>query len=73
MKFLAAECDDKLLTQNKRVFVPGGDDNVDIDLTDKLTSVVQVLYKDRCQGILFKRRWLIQTHIRTGVLSKTTG
>ena len=49
--------DDKLSTQNSGVHVSGAGDSEDIDFYGKLTSVVQLLYKDRCQVILFKCLW----------------
>ncbi|CAN6562237.1 unnamed protein product [Malus baccata var. baccata] len=57
IKFLGATRDDKLSTQNSGVHVPGAGDSEDIDFYGKLTSVVQLLYKDRCQVILFKCLW----------------
>lgn len=48
------ECDDKLCTKNNKVFVLGADDSVAIDFQEKLTNLVQLLYKDRYQGIMFK-------------------
>ncbi|CAN6568194.1 unnamed protein product [Malus baccata var. baccata] len=57
IKFLGATRDDKLSTQNIGVHVPSVGDSEDIDFYGKLTSVVQLLYKDRCQVILFKCVW----------------
>ncbi|CAN6586393.1 unnamed protein product [Malus baccata var. baccata] len=57
IKFLRATCDDKLSTQNSGVHVPGAGDSEDINFYGKLTRVVQLLYKDRCQVILFKCLW----------------
>ncbi|XP_070677853.1 uncharacterized protein [Malus domestica] len=57
IKFLGETRDDKLSTQNSGVHVPGAGDSEDIDFYGKLTSVVQLLYKDRCQVILFKCVW----------------
>ncbi|VVA31173.1 PREDICTED: transposon CACTA En/Spm, partial [Prunus dulcis] len=48
-KFLGAARDDKLCTQNSGVHVPGGGESTDIDFYGKLTTVVQLLYKDRYQ------------------------
>ncbi|KAB2632222.1 hypothetical protein D8674_028469 [Pyrus ussuriensis x Pyrus communis] len=47
IKFLGATRDDKSCTQNSGVHVPGAGDSEDIDFYGKLTSVVQLLYKDR--------------------------
>ncbi|KAB2622120.1 hypothetical protein D8674_024302 [Pyrus ussuriensis x Pyrus communis] len=47
IKFLGPTRDDKLSTQNSGVHVPGAGDSEDIDFYSKLTSVVQLLYKDR--------------------------
>ncbi|KAM3014880.1 hypothetical protein FF2_027528 [Malus domestica] len=58
IKFLVADRDDKLRTQNSGVHVPSAGDIADIDFYGKLTSVVQLLYKDRFQVILFKCHWL---------------
>ena len=57
VKFLGATQDDKLCMQNNGVHVPGGGESTDIDIYGKLTSLVQLLYKDRCQVIMFKCRW----------------
>ncbi|BBH01705.1 transposable element gene [Prunus dulcis] len=46
VKFLEAARDDKLCTQNSGVHVPGGGESMNIDFYGKLTSVVQLLYKD---------------------------
>ena len=54
---MAAHRDEKLCTQNSGVHVPGADDISDIDFYGKLIGVVQLLYKDRCQVILFKCHW----------------
>ena len=68
IKFLGATRDDKLSTQNSGVHVPGAGDSEDIDFYGKLTSVVQLLYKDRCQVILFKCLWFdTNPHNRTSV------
>ncbi|CAL2231013.1 unnamed protein product [Prunus armeniaca] len=57
VKFLGVARDDKLCTQNNGVHVPGGGESMDIDFYGKLTTVVQLLYKDRYQVIMFKCRW----------------
>ncbi|CAL8156429.1 unnamed protein product, partial [Prunus armeniaca] len=49
IKFLGTTRDDKLCTQNSGVHVPGGGESTDIDFYGKLTTVVQLLYKDRYQ------------------------
>ncbi|VVA37934.1 PREDICTED: transposase, partial [Prunus dulcis] len=49
VKFLGAARDDKLCTQNSGVHVPGGGKSTNIDFYGKLTTVVQLLYKDRYQ------------------------
>ncbi|KAB2617083.1 hypothetical protein D8674_012952 [Pyrus ussuriensis x Pyrus communis] len=49
IKFLRATRDDKSSTQNSGVHVPGVGDSEDIDFYGQLTSVVQLLYKDKCQ------------------------
>ncbi|XP_068304214.1 uncharacterized protein [Pyrus communis] len=68
IKFLGATRDDKLSTQNSGVHVPGAGDSEDIDFYGKLTSVVQLLYKNRCQVILFKCLWFdTNPHNRTSV------
>ena len=68
IKFLGATRDDKSSTQNSGVHVPGAGDSEDIDFYGKLTSVVQLLYKDRCQVILFKCLWFdTNPHNRTSV------
>ena len=48
IKFLGATRDDKSSTQNSGVHVLGASDSEDIDFYGKLTSVVQLLYNDRC-------------------------
>ncbi|CAL2227430.1 unnamed protein product [Prunus armeniaca] len=57
VKFLGTARDDKLCTQNSSVRVPGGGESTDIDFYGKLTTVIQLLYKDRYQVIMFKCRW----------------
>ncbi|XP_070664511.1 uncharacterized protein [Malus domestica] len=68
IKFLGATHDDKLSTQNSGVHVPGAGNSKDINFYGRLTSVVQLLYKDRCQVILFKCLWFdTNPHNRTSV------
>nr|XP_028945749.1 uncharacterized protein LOC114820039 [Malus domestica] len=69
IKFLGATRDDKLSTQNSGVHVPGCGVTVKtLIFYGKLTSVVQLLYKDRCQVILFKCLWFdTNPHNRTSV------
>ncbi|CAN6539673.1 unnamed protein product [Malus baccata var. baccata] len=58
IKFLGATRDDKLCAG----------DSEDIDFYGKLTSVIQLFYKDRCQVILFKCLWFdTNPHNRTSV------
>ncbi|CAL8175206.1 unnamed protein product [Prunus armeniaca] len=66
VKFLAEARDDKLCTQNSGVHVPGGGESTDIDFYGKLTTVVQLLYKDRYQVIMFKCRWFDTNPNRAG-------
>ncbi|BBG93085.1 Ankyrin repeat family protein [Prunus dulcis] len=66
VKFLGAARDDKLCTQNSGVHVPGGGESTDIDFYGKLTTVVQLLYKDRYQVIMFKCRWFDTNPNRAG-------
>ncbi|CAL9006021.1 unnamed protein product, partial [Prunus brigantina] len=66
VKFLGVARDDKLCTQNSGVHVPGGGESTDIDFYGKLTTVVQLLYKDRYQVILFKCRWFDTNPHRPG-------
>ncbi|CAL2277072.1 unnamed protein product [Prunus armeniaca] len=66
VKFLGTTRDDKLCTQNSGVHVPGGGENTDIDFYGKLTTVVQLLYKDRYQVIMFKCRWFDTNPNRQG-------
>ena len=56
VKFLGVARDDKLCTQNSGVHVPSGGESTDIDFYGKLTTIVQLLYKDRYQVIMFKCR-----------------
>ncbi|BBN67461.1 hypothetical protein Prudu_83S000700, partial [Prunus dulcis] len=71
VKFLGAARDDKLCTQNSGVHVPGGGESTDIDFYGKLTTVVQLLYKDRYQVIMFKCRWFDTNPNRAAVLKST--
>ncbi|BBH03855.1 Ankyrin repeat family protein [Prunus dulcis] len=71
VKFLGAARDDKLCTQNSGVHVPGGGESTDIDFYGKLTTVVQLLYKDRYQVIMFKCRWFDTNPNRAEVLKST--
>ncbi|BBH03030.1 hypothetical protein Prudu_013783 [Prunus dulcis] len=66
VKFLGAARDDKLYTQNSGVHVPGGGESTNIDFYGKLTTVVQLLYKDRYQVIMFKCRWFDSNPNRPG-------
>ncbi|VVA38237.1 PREDICTED: transposon CACTA En/Spm, partial [Prunus dulcis] len=66
VKFLGAARDDKLCTQNSGVHVPGGGESTDIDFYGKLKTVVQLLYKDRYQVIMFKCRWFDTNPNRAG-------
>ncbi|VVA38288.1 PREDICTED: transposon CACTA, partial [Prunus dulcis] len=66
VKFLGAARDDKLCMQNSGVHVPGGGESTDIDFYGKLTTVVQLLYKDRYQVIMFKCRWFDTNPNRAG-------
>ncbi|CAL9012462.1 unnamed protein product [Prunus brigantina] len=66
VKFLGTARDDKLCTQNNGVHVPGGGESTDIDFYGKLTTVVQLLYKDRYQVIMFKCRWFDTNPNRQG-------
>ncbi|XP_050103345.1 uncharacterized protein LOC126583093 [Malus sylvestris] len=73
IKFLATDHDDKLCTQNSGVHVSGGGDIADIDFYEKLTSVGQLFYKDRCQVILFKCRWFDTNPRRVGGVKRDDG
>ena len=73
IKFLAGARDDKLCTQNSSVHVPGGGKSTDIEFYGKLTSVVQLLYKDRCQAIPFKCRWFDTNPNRHGIVKRDHG
>ncbi|CAL8083262.1 unnamed protein product [Prunus armeniaca] len=66
VKFLGEARDDKLCTQNSGVHVPGGGESTDIDFYGKLTTIVQLLYKDRYQVIMFKCRWFDTNPNRPG-------
>ena len=66
VKFLGEARDDKLCTQNNGVHVPGGGESIDIDFYGKLTTVVQLLYEDRYQVIMFKCRWFDTNPNRQG-------
>ncbi|CAL8162595.1 unnamed protein product [Prunus armeniaca] len=66
IEFLGIARDDKLCTQNNGVHVPGGGESTNIDFYGKLTMVVQLLYKDRYQVIMFKCRWFDTNPNRQG-------
>ncbi|BBG99608.1 hypothetical protein Prudu_009352 [Prunus dulcis] len=66
VKFLGTEQDDKLCMQNNGVHVPSGGESTDIDFYGKLTTVMQLLYKDRYQVIMFKCRWFDTNPTRQG-------
>ncbi|CAL2257696.1 unnamed protein product [Prunus armeniaca] len=66
VKFLGTARDDRLCTQNSDVHVSGGGESTDIDFYGKLTIVVQLLYKDRYQVIMFKCRWFDTNPSRQG-------
>ena len=72
VKFLAGARDDKLCMQNSGVHVPGGGESTDIEFYGKLTSV-QLLYKDRCQVILFKCPWFDTNPNRHGSVKRNHG
>ncbi|BBN67567.1 hypothetical protein Prudu_115S000500 [Prunus dulcis] len=65
-KFLGTARDDKLCMQNSGVHVSNGGKITDIDFYGKLTTVVQLLYKDRYQVIMFKCRWFDTNPNRQG-------
>ncbi|CAL2228419.1 unnamed protein product [Prunus armeniaca] len=71
IKFLGTSRDDKLCTQNSSVHVPGGGESMDIDFYGKLTTVMQLVYKDRYQVIMFKGRWFDTNPNRQEVLKST--
>ncbi|BBN67898.1 hypothetical protein Prudu_222S000100 [Prunus dulcis] len=50
----------------QRCHVPGGGESTNIDFYGKLTTVVQLLYKDRYQVIMFKCRWFDSNPNRPG-------
>ncbi|CAL2247913.1 unnamed protein product [Prunus armeniaca] len=66
VKFLGVARDDKLCMQKSGVHVPGGGESTDIDFYGKLTTVMQLLYKDRYQVIMFKCRWFDTNPNRPG-------
>ncbi|CAL2255587.1 unnamed protein product [Prunus armeniaca] len=66
IKFLGTTRDDKLCTQNSGIHIPGGGESTDNDFYGKLTTVVQLLYKDRYQVIMFKCRWFDTNPNRQG-------
>ncbi|CAL8169140.1 unnamed protein product [Prunus armeniaca] len=68
---LGATRDDKLCRQNNGVHVPSGGESTDIDFYGKLTTVVQLLYKDRFQLIIFKCQWF-DTNPNTQEVLKST-
>ena len=70
---MAVDRNDKLCTQNNGVHVPGAGDLAGIDFYGKLTSVVQLLYKDRCQVILFRSRWFDTNPRRVGDVKQDDG
>ena len=71
--FLGAKRDDKLCIQNIGVHVPGAGDIVVIDFYGKLTSMVQLIYKDCCQVILFKCHWFDTNPSRNGSVKRDDG
>ncbi|CAL2276212.1 unnamed protein product [Prunus armeniaca] len=73
VKFLGAARDDKLCTQNNGVHVPSGGESTDIDFYGKLTTVVQLLYKDRYQVFMFKCRWFDTNPNRSGSVKIDNG
>ncbi|CAL9006046.1 unnamed protein product [Prunus brigantina] len=66
VKFLGTARDDKLCAQNSGVHVPGGGESTNVDFYGKLTTIVQLLYKDRYQVIMFKCRWFDTNPNRQG-------
>ncbi|CAN6546998.1 unnamed protein product [Malus baccata var. baccata] len=73
VKFLLGARDDKLCMQNSGVHVPGGDESTNIEFYGKLTSVVQLLYKDWCQVILLQCRWFVTNPNRHGSVKRDYG
>ena len=57
--------------KNNGVHVPRAGYIADIDFYGKLTSVVQLLYKDRRQVILFKCHWFDTDPSRNGSVNGT--
>ncbi|CAL2252420.1 unnamed protein product [Prunus armeniaca] len=52
--------------QNSGVHVPWGGESTDIDFYGKLTIVVQLLYKDQYEVIMFRCRWFDTNPSRQG-------
>ncbi|CAH9081953.1 unnamed protein product [Cuscuta epithymum] len=70
VKFVVAERDDKLTTQNSGVHVPGDQETGDVDYYGKLTSVIELIYRQRYRVILFKCHWYNTDPTKAGTIRR---
>lgn len=66
IRFIIAERDNRLTTQNSGVYVPGSADTGGIEFYGKLTNVIKLLYRERYTFVLFKCDWFNTNPSRQG-------
>ncbi|CAH9124429.1 unnamed protein product [Cuscuta epithymum] len=70
VKFVVAERDDKLTTQNSGVHVPGNHDTCDVGYYGKLTSVIELIYRQRYKVLVFKCHWYNTDSAKAGSIKR---
>ncbi|XP_050107863.1 uncharacterized protein LOC126586944 [Malus sylvestris] len=70
VKFVVAERDDRLITQNSGVYVPGDVDTGELEFYGKLTSVIELLYRQGYKVVLFKCHWFNTDPSRRGSIKR---
>ncbi|KAM1948029.1 hypothetical protein ACFX15_008273 [Malus domestica] len=70
VKFVVAERDDRLITQNSGVYVPGDVDTGELEFYGKLTSVIELLYRQGYKVVLFKCHWFNTNPSRRGSIKR---
>ncbi|CAN6552438.1 unnamed protein product [Malus baccata var. baccata] len=70
VKFVVAERDDRLIIQNSGVYVPGDVDTGELEFYGKLTSVIELLYRQGYKVVLFKCHWFNTDPSRRGSIKR---
>ena len=66
VRFVIAERDDRLTTQNSGVYVSGSADTGGMEFYGKLTNVIKLLYREGYTVVLFKCDWFNTNPSRQG-------